>query len=148
MRSLRLIIAIAATLALAACGDRNTQSFQGWIEADLIFVGPDENGRIEVLKIREGDTVSKAAPLFSLEAELQKADMQAADASAQNARLAFARAEQLMKTNAGTQKAFDDAQAALRGHDDAHRVVKRHRVPAEQGRGCHGGRFAEPGSAT
>jgi HlyD family secretion protein len=114
MRSLRLIIAMAATLALTACGDRNTQSFQGWIEADLIFVGPDENGRIEVLKIREGDTVSKAAPLFSLEAELQKADMQAADASAQNARLAFARAEQLMKTNAGTQKAFDDAQAALR----------------------------------
>lgn len=114
MRSLRLIIAFTAALALAACGDSNTQSFQGWIEADLIFVGPDENGRIEVLKIREGDTVSKTAPLFSLEADLQKADMQAADASAQNARLAFARAEQLAKSNSGTQKAFDDAQAALR----------------------------------
>ncbi len=74
MRSLRLMIAFTAALALAACGDSNTQSFQGWIEADLIFVGPDENGRIEVLKIREGDTVSKAAPLFSLEADLQKAD--------------------------------------------------------------------------
>jgi HlyD family secretion protein len=114
MKSLRLIIAFALTFALAGCGDNGTHSYQGWIEANLVFVGPDENGRIEVLKVREGDTVSKTAPLFSLEADLQKADVQAAQATAQNAQVAFARAEQLAKTNSGTQKAYDDAQAALR----------------------------------
>ncbi len=101
-------------LALSACGDSGGKSFQGWIEANLLFVGPDENGRIEVLKVREGDTVAKGVPLFSLEADLQKADENAARAALENAKAAFARADQLVKTNAGTQKAFDDAQAALR----------------------------------
>jgi HlyD family secretion protein len=114
MRSLGWFIAFAVALTLAGCGDNGTHSYQGWIEANLVFVGPDENGRIEIMKVREGDTVSKTAPLFSLEADLQKADVQAAQAAAHNARVAFARAEQLVKTNAGTQKAFDDAQAALR----------------------------------
>lgn len=114
MRLLGLIIAFFSALTLAGCGDNRTSSYQGWIEADLIFVGPDENGRIEVLKVREGDTVSKTAPLFSLEADLQKSDEIAARATAENARIAFARAEQLAKTNSGTQKAYDDAQAALR----------------------------------
>ena len=31
--------------------------FQGWVEAELIFVGPDESGRIETLTVREGDQV-------------------------------------------------------------------------------------------
>lgn len=114
MRLRGLIIPFVLSLMLAGCGDNGTHSYQGWIEANLVFVGPDENGRIEILKVREGDTVSKTAPLFSLEADLQKADVQAAQAAAENARVAFARAEQLVKTNVGTQKAFDDAQAALR----------------------------------
>lgn len=113
MKFFRVILLIPLLAALTACG-RNDQSFQGWIEANLIFIGPDENGRIEIMRVREGDTVTKGAPLFSLEADLQKADEIAASAAVENARLAFARAEQLAKTNTGTQKAFDDAQAALR----------------------------------
>lgn len=108
------ILLLPVFLALASCGQNGGQNFQGWIEADLIFVGPDENGRIEALKVREGDTVAKGAPLFSLEADLQKADELAARAALENARAAFVRAEQLVKTNTGTQKAYDDAQAMLR----------------------------------
>lgn len=114
MRFLRAAVLLPVLLWLAACGNNNAESFQGWIEADLIFVGPDENGRIEVQRVREGDRVAKNAPLFSLEADLQKADALAARAAVENARAAFQRAEQLIKTNTGTQKAYDDAQAALR----------------------------------
>ena len=35
-------------------------TYQGWVEADLIFVSPDEAGRIETLSVREGDTVEHA----------------------------------------------------------------------------------------
>jgi HlyD family secretion protein len=111
---LRIVFVLPLLFVLAACGRDGNQSFQGWIEANLIFVGPDENGRIEVQKVREGDTVAKGSPLFSLETDLQKADEIAARAGLENARAAFARAEQLLKTNSGTQKTFDDAQALLR----------------------------------
>lgn len=114
MRFLRTAMLLPVFLTLAACGNNDSNSFQGWIEANLIFVGPDENGRIEKMEVREGDTLAKGAPIFFLEADLQKADEVAASAALENARLAFARAEQLAKTSAGTQKSFDDAQAALR----------------------------------
>jgi HlyD family secretion protein len=115
MRRFRIfLLPLPILIMLAGCGQNGTQNFQGWIEANLIFVGPDENGRIEVLNVREGDKVSKTSPLFSLEADLQKADELAARAALENARTAFARAEQLVKTNSGTQKSYDDAQAALR----------------------------------
>ncbi|MBX3548182.1 MAG: efflux RND transporter periplasmic adaptor subunit [Xanthobacteraceae bacterium] len=114
MKVFRIVLLLPVLAFLASCGRNDTQSFQGWIEANLIFVGPDENGRIEKMEVREGDVLAKGAPIFFLEADLQKADEIAASAALENARLAFARAEQLAKTNAGTQKAFDDAQAALR----------------------------------
>ncbi len=114
MKLLRILLLFPLLFALAACEKNETQSFQGWIEANLIFVGPDENGRIEVQNVREGDKVEKGTPLFSLEADLQKADELAARAAVENARAAFQRAEQLIKTNTGTQKAYDDTQAALR----------------------------------
>jgi len=114
MKLFRGLLLLPVLFALAACGDNSSQNFQGWIEANLIFVGPDENGRIEILKVREGDSVTKGSPLFSLEADLQKTDEVAALATVENARAAFARAEQLLKTSSGTQKAYDDTQALLR----------------------------------
>lgn len=119
MSRVRLLAAAAAALVIIAvsvvsCGRNGNGSYQGWIEANLIFVGPEEIGRIEVLNVREGDIVTKGSPLFSLEADLQKADELAARAALENARLAHARAEQLLKNNSGTQKAFDDTQATLR----------------------------------
>ncbi len=114
MKRFRTVLLLPLLVALCACGKNDARTVQGWIEANLIFVGPDENGRIEAQKVREGDAVEKGAPLFSLEADLQKADENAARAALDNARAAFARAEQLVKTSAGTQKAYDDAQALLR----------------------------------
>ncbi len=54
--------------------------YQGWVEADLIFVSPDEAGRVETLSVREGDTVEKGAPLFTVDPELQQADVEMAKA--------------------------------------------------------------------
>src|SRR5436190_15244907 len=105
---------IAAVLLLAACGNRNDRLLQGWVEADLIFVGPDENGRLETLAVREGDQVESGALLFTLDSDLQQADVMQAQATLTNARQALDRAAALLKTNAGTQKSYEDAEAALR----------------------------------
>lgn len=90
------------------------QQFQGWVEAYLVFVSPDETGRVETLSVREGDAVQGGAALFSLDADLQKAAVAENEAAVVNARLAFDRARELLKKNVGTQKSFDDAEAALR----------------------------------
>jgi HlyD family secretion protein len=107
-------VALVATLALAACSPPADTTYQGWVEADLVFVGPDEAGRLATLAVREGKTVAAGAPLFTLESDIQRADVAAAEANVANARQAFERAKELMTRKVGTEKAFDDAQAALR----------------------------------
>ena len=108
----RLILVLVA-LALAACNGSG-ETFQGWVEADLVFVGPDEAGRVEMLSVREGDRVEAGAPLFTVDADQQKADVLSGEATLANMQQSFRRAEELLKNRTGTQKDFDAAQAALR----------------------------------
>lgn len=107
-------LAVLLALVVPGCNSETEERLQGWVEAYLLFVGPDEPGRVETLAVREGDTVAEAAPLFTLDSDLQQADVAAAAATLANARQTFDRAQLLLKTAAGTQKAVDDAQAALR----------------------------------
>ena len=69
MRSSRIIFgaALAAMLAtgLAGCKEKRDPGFQGWVEADMIYVSPDESGRVTKLNVREGDTVKVGDPLYS-----------------------------------------------------------------------------------
>lgn len=113
-RHIAASVAFAAVLLTTGCNDARTPAFQGWIEADLIFVSPDENGRIETLAVREGDQVMMRAPLFTLDSELQQADLAMQEAAVKNAQQAYDRAVALLRSNAGTQKALEDAEAALR----------------------------------
>lgn len=103
-----------AALVLAGCDKSNDRTLQGWVEAELIFVSPDEQGRVETLKVREGDHVKKGDLLFEVDDDLQKADVVVRNTAVINAQQAFDRAKELLKSAAGTQKTFDDAEAALR----------------------------------
>jgi HlyD family secretion protein len=105
--------ACALALLLAAC-NKNDTTYQGWIEADLIFVAPDEVGRLQTLSVREGDVVKTGDPLFTVEDDLQQADLAQVKASLTNAQQTFDRASMLANTGAGTQKDLDAAVAALR----------------------------------
>ena len=109
----RYVALMLAALALAGCAKSDDRQLQGWVEAEAIFVSPDEQGRVEDLKVRQGDKVTKGALLFMLDDDLQKADVQMRQATLASARQAFARAQELLKSAAGTQKTMDDASAAL-----------------------------------
>jgi HlyD family secretion protein len=112
-RSLALVALAALAPLLAGCNEK-PPSYQGWIEANLIFVGADENGRVETLSVKEGDHIESRAPLFTLDADLFKADLNMAMATLANAQQTFDRAQTLARSGSGTQKDFDAAQAALR----------------------------------
>ena len=107
------LVSVLLALAIAGCNGSNG-SFQGWIEADLVFVGPDETGRVETLSVREGDRVNAGSQLFSLDADLQKADVLSGEATLANTQQAYHRADELLKKNTGTQKDYDTARAAFR----------------------------------
>jgi HlyD family secretion protein len=114
MKLAGLAATMLAALALAGCDNGNDHALQGWVEAELVFISPDEQGRVETLKVREGDRVSKGQLLFTLDDDLQRADVVVRESAVTTAEQAFARAKQLLTTNAGTQKTFDDAESALR----------------------------------
>lgn len=105
---------ILAALVLGGCGKNNDRVLQGWVEAELIFVSPDEQGRVETLKVRKGDRVKKGDVLFTVDDDLQKADVVVRNTAVINAQQGFDRAKELLKSSAGTQKTYDDAEAALR----------------------------------
>lgn len=109
-----LAFAALAALALAGCDENDSRALQGWVEAEMIFVSPDEQGRVEELNVRQGDKVTKGELLFTLDDDLQKADVAVRRAALTNAQQAFDRATKLLKTAAGTRKTYDDAEAALR----------------------------------
>jgi HlyD family secretion protein len=113
-----MVLVLAAAAAAGAYfylpNSAAQNEFQGWVEAYLIFVSPDEAGRVETLSVREGDEVAAGAPLFALDADLQKAAVAENEAAMINARLAYERAKTLLKGAVGTQKTFDDAEANLR----------------------------------
>jgi HlyD family secretion protein len=118
VRKALLVVALLAVLTLAGglagCTDPATPAFQGWIEANLIFVGPDEAGRVEMLGVREGDKVEAGAPLFAVDVDLQQADVMLNEAYVKNAQQAYDRAQKLLKSAAGTEKTVEDAESALR----------------------------------
>lgn len=114
MTARHALVAGFIALALAACDGAHERQLQGWVEADLIFVSPDEQGRVEVLNVREGDTVHKGDLLFTVDNDLQKAEVEVRRTAVVNAQQAFDRAKELLRTAAGTQKTYDDAEAALR----------------------------------
>jgi HlyD family secretion protein len=113
MKLAALPVLALAVLGLAACDKAKDRSLQGWVEAETVFVSPDEQGRVEMLKVRQGDKVEKGDLLFTLDDDLQKADVVVKQSALSSAQQGFSRAEELLRSASGTQKALDDARSNL-----------------------------------
>jgi HlyD family secretion protein len=106
------LLALAATLS--GCGERRDPGYQGWVEAELIFVAPDESGRVTTLKVQEGDETRQGDLIYTLDNDLQSADLNQTNATLANAKQTFERAQSLSKTGSGTQASLDAAVSGLR----------------------------------
>ncbi|TWB91228.1 HlyD family secretion protein [Bradyrhizobium macuxiense] len=111
---MKLIAAVALAAVLAGCQEKRDPGFQGWVEADMIFVSPDESGRVIKLNVREGDEVKPGDLLYTVDDDLQRADLNQNNATLANAQQSYDRAASLRGTGAGTQANLDSAVSALR----------------------------------
>src|SRR5579872_1474515 len=104
-RTLICVMAALVAATLGGCKQGRDPGFQGWVEADMIFVSPDEAGRVTKLDIREGDAVKVGDALYDVDDDLQLADLNQNKATLANAQQVFDRADSLRKTGSGTQAA-------------------------------------------
>ncbi len=89
MRATRLLL--LACLALAGCGEDELRGWQGYVEADLRFLGADQAGRVTTLAVAEGDQVAAGATLFTLEDQSERAARDQAAGALQEAKARLAR---------------------------------------------------------
>lgn len=110
----RTLMALTFGTVLAGCNEQRDPGYQGWVEADMIFVSPDESGRVTRLNVHEGDEVKAGVQLYSVDDDLQRADLTQNNATLANARQSYDRASSLSKTGSGTIANLDAAVSALR----------------------------------
>jgi HlyD family secretion protein len=73
MTVLRIAIALALLVAVAGCDRPDKGAWQGYVEAEYIYVAPLETGRIIALDVQRGDRVEQGQPLFALEQDSERA---------------------------------------------------------------------------
>lgn len=116
-RTVITLAGLAVAVAVSGCNGHRDPGYQGWVEADMIFVSPDEFGRVTKLNVREGDEVKAGEELYAVDDDLQQANLNQSNATLANAQQSYDRAAALSKTGAGTQATLDAAVAALRVAD-------------------------------
>ncbi|MBR0715203.1 HlyD family secretion protein [Bradyrhizobium liaoningense] len=109
-----VLLAVLLAAGLGGCKETRDPGFQGWVEADMIFVSPDEAGRVTKLNVREGDEVKVGDHLYSVDDDLQLADLNQNKATLANAQQTYDRAASLSRTGSGTQANLDSAVSNLR----------------------------------
>ncbi|WP_117191889.1 HlyD family secretion protein [Rhizobium terrae] len=82
-RILVIVILAGATLAVLPflLAEENRRPYQGWIEADMLFIGAEGTGRLTGLDVAEGRSIASGAPLFRLDSSSEDAAIAAARAS-------------------------------------------------------------------
>ncbi len=111
----------AILLGISACKPVPTNAWSGYVEGDYLYLAAPIGGRIESLSVAAGQQVSKGAPLFSLDKEIEDASRDEAAARAISARAQATNAdkgkrrEELAVSEA--QLANAQAQAALARND-------------------------------
>ncbi len=86
------LISALVLLALGACKPAS-RGYQGWVEGDFMFLGPEESGRVTELAVSEGGEVKAGDFLFAVDSAVQTAEVEAAKAALDQAKARLARLE-------------------------------------------------------
>lgn len=120
-RALGAILLLIVVAAAAGCsGGEEGRHFAGYVEAELVLVGPEESGRIASVEVAEGEEVAQGAVLFKLDSKVQDAALASAEAQLRQAaaalelsRATLERAQRLQKQGVAPKANLDDARAAF-----------------------------------
>ena len=104
-----------AALLLGGCSGSTTAGYQGYVEGEYVNVASPVAGRLDKLMVQRGQTIEAKTPLFSLEAEQERAAKQQAheQLNASQAQLADLKTGRRKPEVAVTQAQLSQAQAAL-----------------------------------
>lgn len=130
MRPAILILPIL-TVLLGGC-DADNGRLPGYVEGEYVRVAAPSSGRLQALRVREGDRLTAGALLFTLESEPEQAAVEAASARLQQSQAQLA---DLDKGQRRDELAVLEAQlAATRASEAlAHRDLLRQQQLARQG---------------
>ncbi len=133
----RRAAAAMTVLLLAACAQKESRTLAGYVEADLLYLAPQDSGIVKTLNVREGDKVKAGDILFTLDpARLSLAAEQAsaaaegaaartaeegtmakqiaeAEAALKLAEQSFSRSRTLVKDGAVSKEKYDTDAAAV-----------------------------------
>ncbi len=115
MTATRIAIGLALVAVMAGCDRRDTDTWQGYVEAEYTYVAPLTAGRIVALHVKRGDQVAAGQPLFALEADAEQAARNQAEAELAQAQadLADLRKGDRPEEIAVLQAQLDEARASL-----------------------------------
>ena len=119
MRSARIVV-VLVLLVVAGAGaywwmtadEVGPRGFQGYVEGNLVYMAPEEGGRIDKMQVEAGDDAKEGQLLFGLESEMQigqrneaEARLRQAEAQLANLKAAQQRPEQIAVLRAQEERA-------------------------------------------
>ncbi|MEK7265692.1 MAG: HlyD family efflux transporter periplasmic adaptor subunit [Pseudomonadota bacterium] len=108
------IIAALAALLLAACAQKDDGTLAGYVDADLIYLAPQNAGVIKTLNVREGDKVKAGDVVFTLDPALAAYAAEQASATAAGVSARTADEGMLAEEIAGAEAALTLAEQSYR----------------------------------
>jgi HlyD family secretion protein len=120
---------ILSFLFLAACGRPETTSLSGYVEAEYLYLAPQDAGIVKTLSVREGDRVGAGDVVFTLDPARLSIAAEQATAAAESA-------EARAADDGAMAQQIAEAEAALRLAEQTFRrsrdLVKDDAVPREK----------------
>jgi len=119
MRSARIVVALVLLVVAGAVAywwmtadEVGPRGFQGYVEGNLVYMAPEEGGRIDKMQVEAGDDAKEGQLLFGLESAMQigqrneaEARLRQAEAQLANLKAAQQRPEQIAVLRAQEERA-------------------------------------------
>jgi HlyD family secretion protein len=114
-------------MLLAACAREETGEVSGYVEAELLYIAPQDAGVLRSLLVSEGDSVEKGARLFEIDPERMRLSLEQAERVAGAAAARVGEKGALAEAVAEAEAQFENA----RGNYDRSRMLRRQGVVTE-----------------
>ncbi len=107
----RWLLVAFVSLAATSCQKPMRESVQGYVEGEFVYLSSALNGTLDQLLVRRGEAVTAGQPLFTLDATMEKAAQEQAQAALALSEADYKRQKQLFQSGPAAAQDFDRARA-------------------------------------